>query len=260
MISLSCDKWLLTLTTILSVILLNLLLVRNPLYSRDSGPAEGEIRRLTDLNTQSPTEPSWPHTGAGLLFGAGISKVSPSKKNTQTPEKDLLLQRWSLSGSLFYPLDMGLGFGKFTREPDQGRAGLVHGWLQWTAWEEFGWPALAFRLGHSRLYGLSNTEIRTWTGNSQISWGYRRLTAWIGSSASFHQIFGQLSESEPETDLTIDKHETAQPQQAGYQQSFSLHALIGAHLQLIPDLLNIAVERQHSRNQQTITFKVSLIL
>ena len=234
-----------------AALLFKLQLIQPPVYSKEALPVEDEIRAATILNTGSPSEPSWPHTGSGILLGVGISRLkglSGESMNKGPASKESLLLDYSAIGSLFYPLDLGVSFGHLLGHSSPERSTRACGWIQWTLWEKFGWPALSARASHGRLFNLKGRNFQSWSGNLQLSWGYQRLSFWAGLSLSHHLAFPQESQNRtgerPQTGekiTTITRH----------------HRFLGLHIQLIRNFLNLAFESHRSQTDHIITLKIS---
>ena len=145
-------------------------------------------RMLSRINRGSPVEPAGSHGSIGFSIGAGARETQvegtpvndESSGFTFAPSEEVELTKVQMAEvqvikGLTWPIDVGLAAGKSLGQ-DLQRFG---GYAQWTAYESLAMPALAFRLGHSRLFGIEG-QIGTTSGQALISYGFLRYFTLYG--------------------------------------------------------------------------------
>lgn len=227
-------------------------------FSKEPVDIESYVKSLIHFNSHTPVEPSWPHTGHHWLVGSSI-QGAPGKQKNEGPEKStvhqMIRQEWSLIKSLFYPIDTGISYAHFYGNGSQPNPSQINAWAQWTVWETFGWPAIAGRIAYSKTSAAWKSDIRSWTGGLQVSWGFKRITVWGGAYASRHaaQWSGRVSDQQDEGPLKT----TAKNNRLNSQDTFTT---LGLHLQIFQDFLNLAIERQVKKPGDHYTVKLSCLL
>ena len=156
---------------------------------------------LMRLNTNSPLEHGGSHGTIGLGFGLGLGvyhagvdneilrehwrRVDGERWAVDNTNQRLVIPRLYIHKGLPGRWDVGFGLG----QDAVANATLVSSYLQWTIFEEFATPALAFRGGISRLMGLATTDATNISADGVLSYGFLGMfTVYATIGVSRHQI------------------------------------------------------------------------
>ena len=220
-------------------------------YAGISGDdADEYFEFLTRANHYSPLEHAGSHGTIGVGLGIGVASYdAPSSpdiirehwrgggenldENKETPSR-IYVSRIHVHKGLPYALDVGLGVGQNTGTS----AALMSGYAQWTIYEGFAAPALAFRLGYNRLMALATTDASSFEAETLVSYGFKRFfTVYGGMGIGRHLIqvrtgseFGTTMALYGETDGVVSK--------VLVRRSRS----IGIQIQVLPPFMTVAFE------------------
>lgn len=148
---------------------------------------------LTQINSSSPLESASSHGISGYSFGLGYSQITLHSNNSyisgilgkEYAEKNekAVPKIWITKG-LFWPVDVG-GFLTIISESGNISYG---GYLQWTFFQEFALPALAFRYAYSKISGIKFTEFESNSFSLVGSWGYQFVTIFASLDYIKHNV------------------------------------------------------------------------
>jgi hypothetical protein len=185
-----------------------------------------------------------PVAGPGGL-GAGSSNVGFGMTNIDPPQEgeltratrqenhgnESVLPRFSLQRGLVYPWSMGFQYGFF---PQNGLGSVgFHG--QWTLFEQFSLPTLAFRLSYSQLTGIADAHfamlgLDTMVGYTLLPW-VQIYFAYLTHMERFDFAVDQIRTSENmhwvaqgTLSLGFRLNLGSNPYNIGYAQSFEASA------------------------------------
>lgn len=156
---------------------------------------------LIRLNNSSPLEHAGSHGTMGLSLGLGFGVYhhgvdsgilrehwrSPAQDNshTQADLNRMAIPRLYVHKGLPASLDVGLVLGQEVAT----KARLISSYMQWTAIEGLGMPAVGVRGSLSRLMGLATTEASAMGVDGIISYSVlKMLTVYTTIGVSRHQI------------------------------------------------------------------------
>ncbi|MBP6217427.1 MAG: hypothetical protein KA436_02445 [Oligoflexales bacterium] len=201
---------------------------------------------LGNLNQIHPLETAASHPDNRYFLGISLEnhllRELTEEPSESGPPGSLNATRIWLIKSLFYPLDFGLGLGEVEK------LGLrsMSFFLQATLFEKFRTPALALRMGWSRLANKTETQVSTISSHLIGSWGWKQLSIFSDLALYFHSSQLQIIHN-------VD------PEQSLY--SWREHsASLGLAFQIIPGRLLLSTEIQTSNSSQSSRLKLSLDL
>ncbi len=141
----------------------------------------GYIDYIEQINQFTPVEGAGSHGSFGTKVGLGL-QITPRAPEIAPESRYLYLNSKSedqthnsapklgATRGLSIPIDFGLSFGAIDDTNVQQWAAYV----QWTAFQLFGYPALGARYAIAKLSGLEFAELTTHSGELIISYGFLR--------------------------------------------------------------------------------------
>ena len=174
------------------------------------------ISRMGQLNSTSTLDPAGSSGLLGLRVGMGANAVSYKEslqesvttllQNTEPAAEDILITpRLWINKEILYPVSLSITMGQISENVTQ-----MGGSLQWTVFEAFAMPAVAARLGYSKLFGLAKTNLETTEMELRASWGIAFFSLYAGYGIHYHtwdsDSFGNetLEEQEQIAGLSIN--------------------------------------------------------
>lgn len=183
--------------------LMTVFIMMSPVAFADVDPTATRdyLNFLIRLNNSSPLEHAGSHGTMGLNLGLGFGVYhhgvdadilrehwrSPTQDNSQTQadRNRMAIPRLYVHKGLPASLDMGLVLGQEVAT----KARLISGYMQWTAIEGLGMPAVGVRGSLSRLMGLATTDASAVGVDGIISYSIlKMLTVYTTIGVSRHQI------------------------------------------------------------------------
>ncbi len=155
----------------------------------ESLPSRDFFQDLAHISQGSPIETSRAHGLEGYNVGLGInSSVIESDigkdKFVRRGANSNVSPRVFITKGLFYPIDLGINFSTVMNNSNQGTS--VSGYLQWTVFERFTWPALAVRTLYTQLHGVDNVSFETMGVEGLLSYGFSIASIYGGYGENVH--------------------------------------------------------------------------
>ncbi len=218
------------------------------------------LNTLSAIARYSPLEGAYSHGSIGATFGVGTHSYNdvPASSLQQhhmhmddsDDKQDMRASHMYIVKGLALPIDVGVSLG--ATQDDQ--ISIVGGHIQWTVFEGFRVPAVAFRAAHKRLFGLNDAEVSA-----------TRVDVVVGTNLmNFLTVYGFTGMQR--NDVTLNSAAyfqyglTAQPENLDYRKVWlsKAHA-IGIRALVIPPLLALTAELQlDSATGQSVAAKISL--
>ena len=221
----------------------------------ETNPQQSFLQALGDQNRVSPMEHAGAHGIAGWRIGAGITSTGiptdgrqhmaseleqDNSGGTTGDYENLTVPKLWLTKGLVYPFDVGASFARLPGS----RASHAGGYLQWTVYEALAQPALALRLGRSRIFGLKTTSLETTSLGAVTSWGLMFFSGYLGFGFHQHQA---------KTGATIDAEDTSTDASSRLVRSWTESTTtVGLQLQVLPPFMIVAFEGAFSDQESTV--------
>ena len=216
------------------------------------------------VNRYTPIEGAGSHGSYGTHLGFGMSRYDkrPSANNhyyqhvmdedKPSSSESLDLSKAYLVKGTPWPLDVGIVFGS-----DQAtKINQLGGHIQWTAFEAFKLPAVAFRGYYSRLLGLTDTQFNSYGFDGLVSYGVLR----------YFNIYagGGIQSSHLDMIVTNTQETALAPlKQGSFRKTDTLTGyttMVGMKANIVPALLSVSGEYHRSQNEKgSLAAKLSLI-
>lgn len=172
--------------------------------------------------------------------GAGGQSLWQSKLGVSVePIQGEVLPRAYAYIGLFYPLSIGVSAALKSESPFSQASGF----LKWTLFERWGFPALALRTSYNKYQSKQEGEISSLASGLAASWGYNILSAMASYELRRDQISWQLLD-----DMQLNRSD------------FYLVANYGLHVQLLPAELDFALLLSRARNDSILSSSFTYIL
>lgn len=215
-------------------------------------PSESETRAtLRSLNSWSPVESAAAHGITGFRIGAGVTSFAVPEASQATfaqdtgytgPKGRILFPKLQVTKGLWYPFDIGLGYGQLQHSDIR----QVGGYLQWTLYEGLAQPAFALRSTYSRIQGLQTGVLESGGLHAVTSWGVPFVTLFASYGAV--QTRGTVPVTEANAEPTS-------------QTWWQPEANVGVNLTLLPPFVVLGVEATSLLNtgsKPTLQAKLSI--
>ena len=198
----------------------------------------------------SPLEHAGSHgtLGVGLGLGMSVYEVAAddgvmqahwrapgvSENDNASQARKIYFPRTYFHKGLPGSVDLGVSYG----QDPVSKAVLASGYAQWTAFEGFALPALAFRGGVTRLMGLATTDSSVLAADIVASYGFLRLFTVYGTlGQGRYQVKVRSGESYGTT-LSLNGYSEGDLQRISMRATRSF----GAQVQILPPFCIVALE------------------
>lgn len=219
---------------------------------------------MGNLNTVYTNEGAYCHGSYGINLGVGAQQQSWDDESNliqenlyldsdQTEDSSILFPRITIIKGLSIPVDFVLAYAQLdSKEKIDQWSGFIH----WSFFQRFRFPALAFRAGYSKITGVRKTSINTSSAALSASYSFLRYFTLYGNYTLLYQRAELAPLYDTKEVFTMNTMRFSSTKESWFETNRSF----GLKIQL-PGSISISGEMQRSSNSfEGFSGKISYIL